>query len=367
MRSQSGHASRCKRGDEGSIPSRISVFMTPQAFLHHLLTSSAICQLSKLDQDLLKDLGIESFIFSKISSKKFRKFRMDEACIARTKIAIKTQVQKDEALEVVFPQGGYKLWRMPSSPTIDWAEFFNVAYILEYLAPIAQVYQPGVKITYYLHTLLMELHDNLTTEEVTAYVNSFETLLNEFRKYLPKNVSISILRDADLYARDEYFAALEKGKTLAEKEYETLPQARKDDLARMANLNIKWQGKEDWTHLNEIKKAEKIRIAALYEMAATSQLSRVAEQVKAPNKVLLFTKATKDFIGIGSTKASIAKYWVGFGVLQKKAANYLPIVLTPSQYDLVMKQPFTKVSVDLVKLPNFDHVLLFDKPLTFSH
>jgi hypothetical protein len=213
----------------------------------------------------------------------------------------------------------------------------------------------------------MERHDNLTTEEGTAYVNSFETLLNEFRKYLPKNVSISILRDADLYARDEYFAALEKGKTLAEKEYETLPQARKDDLARMANLNIKWQGKEDWTHLNEIKKAEKIRIAALYEMAATSQLSRVAEQVKAPNKVLLFTKATKDFIGIGSTKASIAKYWVGFGVLQKKAANYLPIVLTPSQYDLVMKQPFTKVSVDLVKLPNFDHVLLFDKPLTFSH
>lgn len=340
--------------------------MTPQNFLHQLLTTSSHYEPSSNDKDLIKNKGLENYIYSKLTTKKFRKSKMESECVARTQNAIKLRLQKNEPITVVYPQGGYKLWRFPSSPTVDWAEVFNIAYVLEYISHIAKAYKPGVHIVYYMHTLLMELHDNLTTEEIQAYVDSFENLLNNFRKHLPKNVKITILRDADLYEREEYFSALESGKAQAEKDYKELPKAKTDDLARMANLNIKWDGKEDWTRLSQDEKNEKIYLASLYEMSATSQLKRVSEKVKSPENVLTFTKATKDFIGIGSTKASIAKYWVGFGVLQQKDESFLPIILTPSQYERAMKINHKTVSIDIMPELNFKKVLVFDEPFGFG-
>lgn len=337
--------------------------MTPQKYLSQLLTTTSKYELTNEDRVLLESVGIEQYIFTKLSSKKFRKTKMDDDCTSRTKEAVRLRVQKNEPITIVYPQGGYKLWRFPSSPTVDWAEFFNIAFVLEYIAPIANSYKPGVNIVYYMHTLLMELHDNLTTEEIQAYVDSFNQLLEKFRTYLPKNITISILRDADLYSREEYFSALEEGKKLAENDYKNFSKSKIDDLARMANLNIKWDGKEDWTKLSQKQKDEKIYLAGLYEMAATSQLKKVFEKVKSPDNVLVFTKATKDFIGIGSTKASIAKHWVGFGVLQKKGDKYLPIILTPTQFNEAQKQPHEIAVVDLLSLTNFDEVMVFEKPL----
>lgn len=353
--------------DGGSIPPRISIFMKPQDYLYQLLTASSQYELTANDNAVVKSKGVDGFIFSKLSSKKFRKSKMESECVARTQEAIKLRVKKNEPITIVYPQGGYKLWRFPSSPTVDWAEFFNISFVLQYIAPIAKAYKPGVHIIYYMHTLLMELHDNLTTEEIQSYVDSFDDLLSQFRKHLPQNVSVTILRDADLYTREEYFPALEEGKALAEKDYKALPKEKTDDLARMANLNIKWDGKKDWTKLTQAEKDVKVYLAALYEMAATSQLKRVFEKVKSPDNVLVFTKATKDFIGIGSTRASIAKYWVGFGVLQQKNDSFLPIILTPSQYEQAKRIDHKTVSIDLIPAPNFKEILVFNKPFAFSN
>ncbi len=337
--------------------------MKSQDFLHQLLTTCSHYQLSDTENELIQKSGIESFIYSKLTSKKFRKTKMFPECVVRTQNAVKVRVQKNEPITIVYPQGGYKLWRFPSSPTVDWAEFFNIAYVMEYIAPIAKAYEPGVHLTYYMHTLLMELHDNLTTKEIQAYVDSFEVVLAQFRKNLPQNVTVSILRDADLYTRDEYFVALEEGKVLAENIYKQLPQTKKDSLAKMSHLNIKWDGKEDWTKLSQTQKDEKVYLAALYEMSAVSQLQRVAQKVKSPENVLVFTIATMDFIGIGSTHASIAKYWVGYGVLQQKGDSFLPIILTPSQYEKIKQLKHETVAVDLIPSQNFNEILVFDKPL----
>ncbi len=331
-----------------------------QNFLTQLLTKSGNHTLTEHEQSLLQDTGIEGFIYAKLTSKKFRKSKMDDACVVRTKKAISIAIQKNKPINVFYPQGGYKLWRFPSSPTVDWAEFFNISYVLKYVAPVAAAYKPGVNLTYYMHTFLMELHDNLTTEEIKKYVDSFEALLTEFRKYLPANITISILRDADIYSKDKYFKALEEGKSQAEKEYVTWSQAQKNDFARMARLNIKWNGKEDWTKLSEKEKGEKIYLAALYESAASSNLPKVAELVKSPDKILVFTKGSAMFIGIGSTKTSIAKYWVGFGVLEQKSSSYLPFVLTPSQYEKAIKVQYKRIPIEVISLSNFSEILLFE-------
>ena len=311
--------------------------------------------------------NIESFIYQRLTSKKFRKTKMDDNCVQRTQRAIEIKVKKNEPLKVIYPQGGYKLWRFPSSPEADWAEFFNIAYLIEYLLPIAQKYQLGVELVYYMHTLLMELHDNLTTEEIQAYVDSFQRLIDEFQEYLPDNFRISILRDADIYSREEYFQKLEEGKVQAEKEYAKWDEVKKQSYLRMAKLNIKWNGRENWEILSDEKKQEKLYLAALYEMAATSNLEKVFDLVKAPENVLLFTKATPDFIGIGSIRNSMAKYWVGFGVLETNLKGELkPRILTPSQYEEALQQPHETVDCDVIKGKNFEEVLVFEKPFDFG-
>jgi len=212
----------------------------------------------------------------------------------------------------------------------------------------------------------MELHDNLPTDEITAYVNSFQKLIDNFKKYLPKNFSISILRDADIYSRKEYFEKLEIGKTKAEKTYQTWDETKKQNYLRMAKLNIKWDGKEDWTNLSAKEKQHKLYLAALYETAAASNLEKVAKTIKSPENVLIFTKATPDFIGIGSTKNSMAKYWVGFGVLEVNTKGQLkPRILTPSQYKKALQMPHQRIKSNLFDEKNFKNILVFEKAFDF--
>jgi hypothetical protein len=279
--------------------------MDVQGYLDNQLKNAGNYQLTSDDQKLLNQ-DVSKFAMAKLMSKKFRKWKLDPGCIERTQKAIDIKIEKNEPIKVIFFQGGYKLWRFPTSPESDWAEFFNLAYVLNYIAPLATVYKPGVELTYYCHTLLMETHDNLTTEEIKIYMDSFAHLQAKFQEHLPKNIKLSILRDADIYTRDEYFKALEEGKVKAEQDIEAWPDAKVKDFERMATLNIKWNGKEDWTKLSEEDKQEKIHLAALYEQAATSNLPKVMDLVKSPDTVLLFTKASPIFIGIGSTYTSMA-------------------------------------------------------------
>lgn len=318
--------------------------------------------MSEEDKQLLKQ-GVVVFAMKKLMSKKFRKWKLDPVCIERTQKAVELQVRKNKAIKVIYFQGGYKLWRFLSSPEADWAEFFNIAYVLNYLSPLAAAYKPGTDLTYYCHTLLMETHDNFTTKEIKAYMDSLERLFDEFRKYAPKNIKMSILRDADIYSRKEYFEALEKGKEKAAQDIKSWPEARVKDFERMARLNIKWKGKEDWTKLSQEEKEEKIHQSALYEQAAVNNLPRVMDVVKAPNIVLLFTKATPIFIGIGSTYTSIAKHWVGYGVLEVHKESYIPRILTPSQYETTKIQNKEDVVVSLGLGKNFSVISVYPRHL----
>lgn len=360
----SGACSQSKRRGFDSCPHLIST-MKIHNYLAQLLTESSKYQLTEDDESFISQYGLEHFIYAKLTSKKFRKFKMEDETVIRTKNAISLQVENNSPLKVLFPQGGYKLWRLSSSPWVDWAEFFTIAYVLTYIAPIVQAYKPGIHITFYMHTLLMEVHDNLSKEEIQAYVESFEKLLGEFRKYIPANVTISILRDVDIYEREQYFSALNKAKFQVVDEFQQLSERQKENFARMAKLNIKWNGKENWNELSKVDKDEKVYDASLYEFAV-SKLPRVIEKVKSPNNILIFTTGTKDFIGIGSTKSTIAKYWVGYGVLEKRIDTYFPVILTPSQYEESFQFEHKTISVDLISLPNFSHIIVFEKSFAYS-
>jgi len=335
-------------------------------YLESKLKKSSQYELTSEDKLFIEKEGINKFIFQKLSSKKFRKWKLANECILKIEKAVKISITKKEPLHVVFFQGGYKLWRLPSSPEADWAEFFNFAYIIEYLSPIAKAYKYGVDLIYYIHTLLMEAHDNLTTEEINIYINSLQTLINEFNKYLPKKFKIRILKDADIYPREEYFKRLEEGVNIAKETYKTLTQEKKDNYHSMGNLNIKWKGKEDWSKLSQTERDKKIYRGVLYEMSATSNLPKVMAIVKGDDKICLFTNPSPIFIGVGSTKTSITKYWIGFGVLESEVGHFYDRVLSPKQFELAKKIEHKKIIVNLFPLKNFKEIWVYSKRFNFS-
>lgn len=332
-----------------------------QAHLAKLLTQSGQYELIADDHNLINQNGLLAYLFAKLSSKKFRKYKLEPTVIDRINLSLQTAISSCQPIPVIFFQGGYKLWRFPSSPNPDWAEFFNLAYVISYIAPLAAAYKPGVDLTYYFHTLLMEKHDNLTTAEIKSYMDNMTYLFQKFRQHLPHNIKLNILKDSDFYSRDEYSKALDSGLVQAKKDMESWPEAKLKDYQRMAELNIKWQGAEDWTQLSPEEKHQKILLAGQYEAAATNNLPKVADSVKAPHKILLFTKSAPIFIGIGSTKTSIAKHWVGYGVLEQDQQNFYERILTPSQYQSFSQLEHQTVSVNLLAGTNFSTIKIYPR------
>lgn len=341
--------------------------MIVKEYLKSRLTGSANYSLSEEDKRLI-GRGMEEFILARLMSKKFRKQKVDDSLIARTKKIIGEKIRQGLPLRFVFPMGGYKLWRLPSSPEADFAEFFNVAYLLEYLAPIVAAYKKGSILYYYIHTLLMEFHDNLTTEEISRYVSSFETILKEFSRFLPENFQLRVWRDSDLYTREEYAAALKEGLAKAEDSFAKMDERQKDHYFKLGRLNIKWQGKEDWERLTAAEKEEKVHQGILYELAAVNNLIRVNETVKSEDNILFFVKSTPLFIGVGTTKNSVTKHWTGIGVLEREGGKFYDRVLSPSQYEAVKDLSHEVVEVNLeIPLENLRRIRVFDQRFNFSY
>lgn len=318
------------------------------------------------NQRLRKD-GEERFLQSLVLSSKYRKWAANEWARERISTAIARAVGGHKPVRFLHTMGGYKLWRIPTSPEVDWAEFFQIAYVLEYLSGIAAAYPPGASMIYYLYTLLPQRHDNLSAAEVEAYVDSFTALVDGFRPHLPANLSISIVKDTDLYTRDEYYAQLDEMTKLAEARFPTFDEKWRNDLIVQSRRNIKWNGAEDWTGLDEHEQEARVVSGAITELAGMA-MRKQGEFVGNEDNILLFVKAASgnDFLGIGSTKSSVAKYWAGTGILEYRKDELYDLVLSPTQWDKVAALPKLVCDVELLGLRNLKQVMVVTESLNLS-
>ena len=154
--------------------------------------------------------------------------------------------------------------------------------------------------------------------------------------------------------------------TIAQKQYQNLPQEKKDNLYKLGVLNIKWEGKEDWSKLDNKEKDEKIYKGVLYEMSATANLPKVMQTVKSDDKICLFTNPAPIFIAIGSTKTSITKYWTGFGILEYDNEKFYERVLSPSQFEKIKNKKHKVVKTILINLKNFQEIWVYQQRFNFT-
>lgn len=333
-------------------------------YLRDLLHKSGNYIPSKDDINLLKKVGLEEYIKSKLFSKKYRKWRIEEECRALVDKEVSNAIKECRPIRVFFAQGCYKLWRVESSPMPNWAEFFNIVYLAAYLSPIVAIYKQGVDLSYYFLTILPQLHNNLSQEEVDTYRVGFSEILSIFSRYLPDNFKINILTELDGRTRSKYEEEIQKAMTYAEERFYSWNQAKQTDYIRRAWLNIKWNGVEPWHETTDDQKIRLVKRAVLYEYAVTQD---ILVNDKFGRGVILSTLPKEDSIGIGSTYTSVAKHWVGVGVLERKGDNgFHTRILSPSQYDLAQMTPHSVIDLDFMPLRGFDKIEVYPNYFDFT-
>jgi hypothetical protein len=329
-------------------------------FLASLLAKNAEYALTAEDTKSLTEAGVEDFIFRKLMSTKFRKWSISDDVQTQLRQIIHHRVSQNQPLVFTFPFGGYKLWRLPTSPEADWAEVFSISHYLTYLAPIAAVYEPGYQLVFVSDEVIIERMDNLPRAETDAYTRSFQEVLGLFKTQLPPNAVVELKLVRDLYPADEFETEL--AKLFNPEAVEQVWQAQTaDKQARrlvMSGLNIKMNGHQPWHQLTTEEQELKVKTGSVLHDAYI-QLPRRVELVKGEGKIILFPLTIPGVvcIPIGSTKTSVTKFWTGMGVLAKKDGGYIEYVLSPHQLQALDEQP-AAFTTEPVSVPSFDLQLL---------
>ncbi len=287
-------------------------------------------KLDKLAEPIVHEnpgkVPLEDAIYAKVMSKKFRKLKGDPTILDIAKKAIKHSVENNKPIVINVIFGGNKLWRFDESPEIDWAELFVTIYYAQWLKSIASVYKPGAYLEFYSEDVVLETMNNLPPEETDQYSASFKTMLEWIRQYLPESINFGYKRYGEEYEnRAAFLLELEEAKTKVWKELgKKLPELTEHKkYATELNVRLK-PGQADDQQWRE--KAELIHLS----------IERTPTMERYINDLTMIPACPTYYPGCittGSTKKSLAKFWVAVGALEKVDDSYSDIVLTPKQLE----------------------------------
>lgn len=265
-------------------------------------------------------------IFRVLTSKKFRKYSMTTEYAGHIKNSIKENVVNNQPINVTFLGGSYKLWRLDEAPESDWAELFACMYYTRWLKSICAIYKPGVWFDFMLDDVIVARINNISEEDVAIYRLSRDKILEFLKPYQPENFNMTITGVGSLFDSGEaYEKSLEANiQKLSQELPGGLPTLSEAQLATVS-LNVKSTPKQEedpkWR-----EKVELIHMAYMMSKASTGYST-------ASNKIRAFTQPFPNgtCIAVGSTKDSIAKFWVSVGALKPHDKTYRQIIVSPKQ------------------------------------
>lgn len=329
-------------------------------FITEQLQHSTAYDLTPEDDSQIRKAGVEEFIFAKLTSKKFRKWALSPGMEEKVRTAIALQVQAGEPIQIRLPFGGYKLWRLPTAPEVDWAEFFAIGYYCQYVAPILAAYLPGVQFIFASDDIIVERMNNVPAEDTARYFNSFRQLLEQFRPFFPANFRMEIERIGDLFESDEDFEReLRQLRQKIEKDYAQLEGESLLQSRAASEFNLQLEGAEDYSSLTTEARLQRADHGFILH-EAYRMLERREEFNRGTSRIAVFPANTGKAVPIGSAKRSVVKFWVGIGALEDCGTDFAPHILSPQQYQQVLEtRQLRETPVRILPGKNFEKILLF--------
>lgn len=325
------------------------------AFLVDRLMNRKIYSLTTDDKKCLDSGGMAKYIFQRLTSGKFRKLKLDDVTLNNVLNKIKVQVEKSEPIRLTFPFGGYKNHLMPSCPSVDWAEFFVVAYYADYMNQVAEYYNPGVVLEFCSDEVIVGKLDNIPTKMTEAYTNSFNDMLSLFEKYLPDNLKIKLIRVRDQYETDnELFEELAKNQNQAMGNWDAFDEEKKVARMSMVKLNYIFDDRK-WEDMSDKERDALMRENTALHDAYLPLIGR-RKLVRGEDKIVIFPFPINDSITLGSTKYSVAKFWSGYCAIRLIGDQIQDLVMSPDKLAL---NNFEEVIVSGIDLEGFDKIRVY--------
>lgn len=284
---------------------------------------------------------LPDFIYKTIASKKFRKFSLTPEYSNYIKETIADDIKDNLPLRFSFPFGAYKLWRLEEAPEVDWAELFTLMYYTKWLKPICDAYAPGVIFDFASDDIIVERMNNIPRADTEKYKEGFNQLIKFLEQYSPQNFKFTLTPISSFYTPEEFEKDLADKIEKRKLEYGGLPVLSEKEI-RMTELNVKLKpGQADdplWREKTEL----------LHQAYYIVDKRRPYNRAK--GKILVFPYSLSDgrSVAPGTTKTSVAKFWVGVGILKKLNDSFIEYILSPSQLEKAQLQK------EAISIPGLD-------------
>lgn len=315
--------------------------------------------------DTERKVYIEQLIFRK----PYRKWKAGDILKSRVPHAVAYTYEHKKPLTFRYWFGGYKLWRLQSAPRIDWAEVFALMYYLEYLAPIAAAHPHGIILQFCSDEYFVEQLNNIPRTDTEAYTASFKELIILISAYLPSSIEIEYTLNRHALGTEELFASEFK------KVVDTIrptwgnrrtPEELERDLAS-SWLNIRFDsgGSSDLSHFSEREQRDRaLESLLLHDALGVFENPLIVDRHQ-DDSISIFAVSFPDSLGLGTTKSSMVKFWVGTGVLERDGDSFKERILSHKQYDAARAVSRALHGVADV-LPHLETIEVFDIPFDFQ-
>jgi hypothetical protein len=316
---------------------------------------------------------ITNNIIDRLFSKKYRKYKIDPSVKEDISKQLDQIIANNQKIIFTPAFGGYKHHWSGSYPYTDWAEIFNLKFLLEYLAPIFNSYEKGIEIEYESEEVIIEKINNMPQEDINKYTQSWYKLLELFNSKLSDNVKIKYTLAKESYSKEKLFKAMNEKYQEFDELFDTYED--KDYRLSKASTNIMWNGKEDLTNLTEEEKQDYIKKSRVLDEVFLAVDFELREAFFfQENRILLcfsfgLCPEGAEALHIGSCASSMVDFWAGIGILEIREGKIVPRIISKTQFDKIGND-LIKISVDIEELKqvnsNYDFVYVYNGALNFS-
>ena len=318
------------------------------------------------------NIDLNCKMIDRLFSKKFRKYSIDPQVKIDVEKKLNNIIDRKLPLNFIPSFGGYKHWWSPSYPTIDWAEIFNMKFMLEYLSPICANYKENTSsIEYESEEIILSELNNVPQNGLDEYTKTFRKALEYF------NSNQHLVKFKLSLAREQYEKYNFNKQKLLDRINEMMPEYtnrfnsysidEQEKRINKARTNFKLDGVLDYTLLSNAEKENLYKFSRIFNEAFLDADYEVRGNdffEKENNIPLLFSfglgPGGENWLHIGSSKSSMTDFWAGTGILEiRDNGQIIERILSRKQYEEIQK--------DLIKIDINSPLSDICVPLTYIY
>ncbi len=270
-------------------------------------------------------------IYDRVVSSKFRKTKITDETEADIKLKIENCVQKKLPLQFSVPFGAYKAWRLGLDFQPDWAEVFNISYLLKYAANILEIYPAGVEITYTFSDDLMYFVSDIPREKARNYTIIFQKLLDLFNR-ISEKIQFKLVEINSLYdSAESYYIDFLKcfldNLVFWDTKYSDEIKSRH---LNSAHNNLFLYGERKIGELEKVVQEKYYYYSALMTDAVDCLKERRKFNKNQDKIQLVCVKGPSKCINMGACETSTVHFWTGQGVVGFNKGKLKPYIFTYS-------------------------------------